>query len=272
MTEEYSTGWELILNACEGALQIAVTNDEKPVCFQEWFRPQQATEILAPALEEICSRLGIAPRQFRRIGCFAGPGSFTGIRLVLSTAAAIRRATHAQLARLDYLQALATSAVKRRGLLYNGRVFVLTHARRNLVHFQAFQSFGPQIPAQPVNEVELVAPEQALAEIASGPCLVCGSGLPPYPEIFALPVTGEGPKGAPRAILMPDLIHPDLAALCLLARHGDYFPTDVDPKYVRGCDAIENLIESEGKDAPVLKKLENLLARDPARILKEEKS
>lgn len=260
---QYTTGLELILNACEGCLQIAVTDNEKPACFEEWFSPQKATEILAPALEHICKRLGIEIRQFRRIGCFAGPGSFTGIRLVLATAAAIRRATNAQLANLDYLQALATSAVIARNLLYDGKVFVITHARRDLVHFQEFISFGPQIPAQPVNEVELVNPGEALQKISGFPCLVCGSGLKRHNQLFALPVTGQGPPEAPDAQLMPELIHPTLPALCLLARHGDYFPTDVDPKYVRGCDAIEHIIEKEGENAPSLQELEKVLSKNP---------
>lgn len=266
----HTTGLELILNACEGALQIAITDNEKPACFQEWFAPARSTEILAPALEQICKRLGIAMNQFRRIGCFAGPGSFTGVRLVLTTAAAIRRASHARLASLDYLQALATSAVIQRGLLYDGRVFVITHARRNLVHFQEFVSFGPQILAQPVNEVALVKPEDALAEIGKKECLVCGSGLPRHPELFALPITGQGPKGAEKAVILPQLVNPGLAALCLLARHGDYFPTDVDPRYVRACDAVEHLAEREGEDAPDLKKLEELLNRDPAEEARPE--
>lgn len=260
---EYSTGLELILNACESALQIAITNNEQPLCFQEWFTPQRASEILAPALEKIFKQLGIAAKQFRRIGCFAGPGSFTGIRLVLATAAAIRRASHAQLGSLDYLQALATSAVIRRNLLYDGKVYVLTHARRNLAHFQEFVSFGPQIPAQPVNEVELISPDTALARIAGAPCIVCGSSLGRHPDLFALPITGRGPYGAPEATLMPELVNPDLAALRLVARHADYFPRDVEPRYVRGCDAIENLVEREGNASPKLRELEKILSRDP---------
>lgn len=262
----YSTGLELVLNACEGALQIAVSENGQPLCFQEWLAPKRATEILAPALEQICLRLGIKAADFSRIGCFAGPGSFTGIRLVLATAAAIRRAGKARLASLDYLQALATSAVIRRSLLYNGKAFVLTRARRDLVHFQEFVSFGPQIPAQPVNEVELLPPKDALAKIAGEACLVCGSALPGHADIFAIPITGQGPAGAPRAVLMPDLVHPDLAALLLLARHGDYFPTDVEPKYVRGCDAIENLVDREGKDSPAMRALEEILNRDPRKL------
>lgn len=246
---DHSTGLELILNACEGVLQIAVTDDEKPLCFEQWHLPQKGAEILADALEEICRRLDIKMKQIRRIGCFAGPGSFTGIRLVLSTAAAIRRAGKAQLASLDYLQALATSAAIRRDALYPAKIYVLTHARRNLAHFQCFTSFGPQIPAQPIAPVELIAPGEALRRIAGEPCLVCGSALGRYPDLFALPVTGQGPVQAPDARLMANLVNPDLSALCLLARHGDYLPIDVEPKYVRSCDALDNLAEEEeGKE------------------------
>lgn len=244
--DKLTTGYELILNACESTLQIAVTENEQVLCFEEWFTPAKATEILAPALAEIFQRLDINSQAFRRIGCFAGPGSFTGIRLVLTTATALRRSSSAQLARLDYLQALATSAAIRRGWLYPGRIFVVTHARRDLVHFQPFISYGPQIPAQPLEEVRLISPAQALALMAGDTCLVCGSAIIRHPQYFDLPVTGKGPKEAPNAILLTDLANPDLAALCMLARHGEYFPQDVQPNYVRGCDA-ENLLDTGGK-------------------------
>lgn len=258
----YSTGLELILNACEGILQIAVTDDEQPLCFEEWHLPRNGTEILAPALKGIFARLGIKADEFRRIACVAGPGSFTGIRLVLSTAAAIRRVTHAQLASLDYLQALATTATIWRGLLYPQKVFVLTHARRNLVHFQEYTSFGPQIPAQPIGAVELASPEEVLGRLAPEPCVACGSGLARNPDLFALPVTGQGPRGAENAVLLPNLTSPDFAALRLLARHGDYFPRDIEPKYVRGCDAVENLA-ADDNNSEALQKLDSLLAKKP---------
>lgn len=261
----YSTGYELILNACEGALQIAVTNDEQPVCFQEWFLPKRATELLAPALAGIFRQLGIEARVFRRIGCFAGPGSFTGIRLVLATAAALRRATRAQLARLDYLQALATTAVMRRGALYPAKVFVITHARRDLVHFQEFCSYGPQIPAQPVAEVTLTSPEEARGAIdAAGPCLAAGSALGRHAGVFGVDAAGSAASGSQAgAIFMPGLVHPGLAALCLLARHGDYFPDDVEPKYVRGCDAAENLEEKAGPESGEIQAMQALLSMEP---------
>ena len=259
--EELSTGWELILNACEEALQIAITENSRPIAFQEWWQPSRATEILASALSEMCARAGIKPVQFRRIGCFSGPGSFTGIRLILSTAAALRRVSHAQLANLDYLQSLACTAVMQRGALYPQPVAVMTHARRNLVHFQKFTSFGPQIPPAAVNEVQLMDPETALAELAGTHSIVCGSGLSRYPDLFALPITGQGPETAPDLLVLPDLTTPSFRAICLLARHGDYFPKDMEPHYVRGCDAVENL--EKGKEQEKLEKIKNILDKRP---------
>ena len=250
------TGLELILNAAEGALQIIVTEDERPICVQEWHKADRATEILAPALADMCRALGIAPAGFRRIACVRGPGSFTGIRLALATAAALRRVGQARLAGLDYMQALATSAVLQHDLFYGTPVWVLTHARRNLVHCQPFMSYGPQIPAQPCQPVDLCAPQEALRrmEAALGAPLpegtdkhrrarVCGSGLARNAQVFA---ALDGMRMVPantqtNLLAMPRLLYPAPAALCLLARHGDYFDADVEPLYVRPCDAVENL-------------------------------
>lgn len=267
MAEPFSTGLELTMNAAEGVLQIVLTNNESPLCFEEWFLPRQATEILTPALKQIFARLGFKFTDLRRIACVAGPGSFTGIRLVLSTAAAIRRVTRAQLASLDYLQALATSAVMRRGLLYPDPVFVLTHARRNLIHFREYMSFGAQIPAQPVGEVELMPPARALKSLAAKPCCACGGAIAEYPQYFAPMATGKGPKGAPKSVMLAEVTKPSLEALCLLARHGDYFPRDLDPQYVRGCDAIENMpqiADKRGQDLDAMREnLEGLLTNEP---------
>jgi tRNA threonylcarbamoyl adenosine modification protein YeaZ len=261
-----TTGLELVLNAAEGLLQIVVTDNEVPLCAQEWNRPREAAEILAPALMEICAALRIKMRDFCRVACVRGPGSFTGIRLVLATAAALRRTGRARLAGLDYLQALAATLAANRQLPFETRIVVVTHARRNLVHFRPFFSTGQAMPPQPLQPARLMTPAEAL-ETATDlgrdsrfPLCLCGSGL----ERNAPAFENFRKNGLDFA---PECVNPGLSALRMLARHGEYHDGDIDPLYLRPCDAVENLpllAARMGGDGPVAAaNLESLLARTP---------
>ena len=162
------------------------------------------------------------------------------------------------------MQALATTAVMRRGMLYGGHVWVLTHARRNLVHCQPFISYGPEIPAQPLQDVSLCTPAEAVAAITADTAdavLVCGTGLRRNADACA-PL-----ESLPAVTCLPACIHASTEALCLLARHGDYAPEDIEPLYVRPCDAVDNLPDlarRQGRDSDaVTAELERLLHLAP---------
>ena len=109
-------------------------------CSQEWRLPSQGTELLSPALSDLALRLDIKMAQISHIACVTGPGSFTGIRLTTTSAGGLAKATGALMGGLSYLPLLAHNA----SLLLQGAVdtstslWVVTHARRDLVHAQAF--------------------------------------------------------------------------------------------------------------------------------------
>ena len=162
------------------------------------------------------------------------------------------------------MQALATTAVMRRGMLYGGHIWVLTHARRNLVHCQPFISYGPEIPAQPLQGVTLCTPAEAVAAITADTAdatLVCGTGLRRNADACA-PL-----ENLPAVTCLPACIHASTEALCLLARHGDYAPEDIEPLYVRPCDAVDNLPDlarRQGRDSDAATaELERLLHLAP---------
>ena len=260
-----TTGLELVLCACEGDLHLVLTDDEELVFSATWGLRDRAPELLAPTLDVAFRQAGFSFQDLRRIGCVRGPGSFTGIRLVLATAAALRRATRARLAALDYMQALATTLAMGEHLLYGRKIVVLTHARRDLVHCAAFTSYGPVIPCVPHGEITLVSPGIALQDIRnlalaeSAPVLVLGSALARQKELCAL-LEAEKNVGV-RAQRTPSV-----DALRLLGRHGDYFDRDVEPLYIRPCDAVENLPELSrrmGQDPDRAgQELERLLGRE----------
>ncbi|MCR5561785.1 MAG: tRNA (adenosine(37)-N6)-threonylcarbamoyltransferase complex dimerization subunit type 1 TsaB [Desulfovibrio sp.] len=269
---------DLILNACEGALQIAVVDadDGRAVVTQEWRAPDRATEILAPALQQICRTLDMRASAFRHIACVRGPGSFTGIRLVLATAAALRRTGRAVLAGLDYLQCLAATAAQRPDVPEGARVHCATHARRGFVHHSAFVSRGAPLAPEPAGGVALVAVEDCVRAVAEGsagdaepPVFLCGSAFARSPALFAPEAWAGRTPGTVR--LLADLVSPSFDALCLLARHADYAASDIEPLYVRPCDAVENLprlAARQGLDGEAaVRELEGLLAARPASLL-----
>lgn len=261
----------VVLNAAEGMLDmVAGAFDEAtPHCAQQWKAPSRGTEILAPALQAMLGVVGKTARDVRRWACVCGPGSFTGVRLVLATVAAVRRVTGAEVAGLDYMQALARAG-QRMGVACGhvspaGWIWVLTHARRDLVHCQPFAWQAADIPT-PLTEVDLCSPSEAVERMLTSPqgSLMLGSGVARNGEAL------EAAKGTVRLL---DVTVPEAQDLWLLARHAEYACADLEPLYVRPCDAVDNLdhiSRKQGVDpAAAHARLRELLAAPPVAELEE---
>jgi tRNA threonylcarbamoyl adenosine modification protein YeaZ len=259
-------GLTLVLNAAEGRLQIVLADGSEILCAQDWAAPRRGTELLAPALERIFSGLRLRFADLKRIACVRGPGSFTGTRLVLSTAAALARASGALLAGLDYMQALALGA----DAFLDDRnttsqcIWVLQHAGRDMALTQVFAPGRDDALPCAISELELLEPQrclQRMREQAQGGMRLwaTGSALARHAEFADLPKLASC---APARVLGP--LPEDLL---LLARHAEYGRRDIEALYVRPCDAVENL-ESialrRGEDPAAAKaRLEALLAAAP---------
>ncbi len=247
----------LVLNAAEGRLQFLLARLDGEggppllLAAQDWHAPSQGAELLTPALSHTLERLRLSPRQISRIACVRGPGSFTGLRLALSTAAGLSRATGAAQAGLDYLPLLAEQAARLYAptrFLRERTLWVCTHARRNLVHVQGFSvdettagesrdalSLAPPavLPVQPEAEgAASLAPY--IHEHGAGDPVFVGSGrtrnYDAVRELF------------PDAVQLPGTLdHPSPAALLHAAHHAMYSTSDIAPLYIRASDAEENL-------------------------------
>ncbi|MDR0465934.1 MAG: tRNA (adenosine(37)-N6)-threonylcarbamoyltransferase complex dimerization subunit type 1 TsaB [Deltaproteobacteria bacterium] len=238
-------GLTLVLNAAEGRLQIVLADGAECLCAQDWAASRRGTELLAPALERIFSGLRLRFFDLKRIACVRGPGSFTGIRLVLSTAAGLARASGALCAGLDYMQALAL------GVRISGdenaalqRIWILMHARRDLALAQVFTQERNHALPRALSGPELLKPEHCMRRMREqaqdGMRLwALGSALERHAEFVNLPRLASCAPARCGGLPPEDLL--------LLARHAEYSRKDMEALYARPCDAADSLEKAAKK-------------------------
>ncbi|MCL2304315.1 MAG: tRNA (adenosine(37)-N6)-threonylcarbamoyltransferase complex dimerization subunit type 1 TsaB [Planctomycetaceae bacterium] len=110
-------------------------------------RPEgRSAQTLAPAIRELLDRLGWKSRDVQCVAVGIGPGSFTGLRVGITTAKMFAYATGAKLIGIDTLEALAAGASNE-----TKRISVAVDAQREEIVARNFQivdglpvSLGPQ--------------------------------------------------------------------------------------------------------------------------------
>lgn len=231
----------LVINAAEDRLQLVAGSAPEAAgpdgpaieAWQEWRTRGKILDCLAPALERMLDLLGGAKR-LAGVACVRGPGSFSGLRIALATAAGFLAGARVPLAGLDYLPLLARAAVGQAPVLPGGVLAVVTHARRGLVHVQCFdpRTAAPLCPLRTVAAADVAAQFEAMA----GPVHALGSGLRRNAEVLLSP-------GSPLAPLAARYDAPTPEALLAAAADAEFARRAVHPLYVRPSDAEENLAQ-----------------------------
>jgi tRNA threonylcarbamoyl adenosine modification protein YeaZ len=259
----------VLLNAAEGLLQVGLAIRNEMVAWRECDAAGQGADKLIPTLASLLDETGLDRAQINRIACVRGPGSFTGIRLALTTAFGLSRAIIGPngqspcLAGLDYLPLLAASALLNPTNLPDKPValWVLTHARRGQVNIQGFMANGMALDEPETMDLgEAATHIKHHAKTRPGPVAVLGSGLARNRDdlVTALPET----------LFLPETYnHPSPSTMLRLAEQAAYSLEPIVPLYLRPCDAEENLpgiaagLGLDPKEASLaLKRLQNMRA------------
>lgn len=97
----------LAFDTSNGALSIALLENNKLLDFIEMQENGKQAEMLIPLIEDILRRNKIWYNSLDLIATTKGPGSFTGVRIGLSCAKSIKLAANLPLALIDSLHAIA---------------------------------------------------------------------------------------------------------------------------------------------------------------------
>ena len=133
------------------------------------------SEAALPMTEEAYARTGLTPEETDYFAVVAGPGSFTGVRIGVTTVKALAKACGKPCVPVSALEAMSRSQG-----IFHGIVCPMQNARRGQVYASAFDGATRKrlMEDQPIALDELMT---ALEEMAQGrPVLLTGDGMIAY--------------------------------------------------------------------------------------------
>lgn len=124
----------LAIDTSNQTLAVALCEDQKLLGQIQTTINKNHSTTLMPAIEFLMQQLKIAPNELKRIVVAKGPGSYTGLRIGVTTAKTLAYTLDCELVGISSLKTLAANCVDRKEL-----IIPLFDARRNNVYAAAYQ-------------------------------------------------------------------------------------------------------------------------------------
>lgn len=121
-------GFSVGLFSHEGALIAHIENDT----------PFSHTELLVPTIQEVLTKAHVEFKDLTKVITTKGPGSFTGIRVGLATAAGLRAALNIPVIAVNTLSALVHSALHHHHSSIAPRIHAVLDTKCGELYHQAF--------------------------------------------------------------------------------------------------------------------------------------
>jgi tRNA threonylcarbamoyladenosine biosynthesis protein TsaB len=190
------------------------------------------SERLMPQIEKLFALGGVTPQEVEAIAVSIGPGSFTGLRIGLTTAKALAYAWGKAIVGVPTLEALAYGCPA--GV---GWVAAMLDAQKGRV-YQALYQWRSGVLAE-IAPVRIVDAKQALQEMAElpEPVMIVGESAREYAEMAAS--FGEKIFLAPEQAIMPRSASVAFLGLLKMRAGLAVAAVDLTPLYVRRPEAEE---------------------------------
>ncbi|MFO0756847.1 MAG: tRNA (adenosine(37)-N6)-threonylcarbamoyltransferase complex dimerization subunit type 1 TsaB [Byssovorax sp.] len=236
----------LALSTTTARGSAAVLLPGKPPCSATYVDLVGHAERIFHAIDEALGLAGIDRAELSAIACDIGPGSFTGVRVGLSSAKGIALALGLPLVGVSSLEAMAEAAFERTEIAPGDHVLSAIDAKKNEVFWAAWAR-GP---------AGLVAVHGPAAAPRALPALAITGQAAPAPRLHLVGEVLATLDPAPSGLLRGDALDlPDAAAIGRIALRrleagdrGD--PAEVEPLYLRDADARPMAAAPAGKRDP----------------------
>jgi tRNA threonylcarbamoyladenosine biosynthesis protein TsaB len=218
----------LAVDTATSSCSVAITDDDQLLSEITLVSGETHSRHLASLIEVLMQTAGLALEQIEGFAVTRGPGSFTGLRIGISTVKGLAVAGDRPMAGVSTLEALAWQVGPT-----DHMICPMIDARRSEV-YAAFYRWHPDGPAS-VSAERVAAPETVLAAIEQ-PCTFIGSGAAAYRDRIVASI-------GPRALFVPASLNSIRAAAVAVLGARRLSAGDSDdierfvPTYLRKSDA-----------------------------------
>ncbi|HOG11993.1 MAG: tRNA (adenosine(37)-N6)-threonylcarbamoyltransferase complex dimerization subunit type 1 TsaB [Smithellaceae bacterium] len=220
----------LAFDTSSKTVSVALLEDRAVLYNAILHREQNHSEVLLPAIDEACRQTGISVRDIGFFACTLGPGSFTGLRIGLSTLKGLMMATGKPAAGVSSLAALALNAEEPDAVIGS-----MMDAGRGQVYL-AYYRRGKDGVLQPVRAPQAQDP-RSVEDPFSEPVIYVGDGAVRYAGLIP-PLSSPKNKMAP---VEQQFISAAAVARLALEKYfrKDFLdPARCAPLYLRSVDAL----------------------------------
>ena len=162
----------LALDSTAIAATVALCDDEKLLSLTTVENGNTHSQTLLPMVEETLARFELLPTDIELFACSAGPGSFTGVRIGVSTVKGLAFDTNIPCLGVSTLEALAQNLIG-----FNGILCPVMNARRNQVYNALFECKDGVITRLCEDRaIALEALDEQLAAMGESPIYLAGDG------------------------------------------------------------------------------------------------
>ena len=169
----------LLIETSTAVLSVALAENGSVVASRECHQPRLQASLTAPLVKEVLDSKGLAVRDCDAICVGKGPGSYTGLRVGVSTAKGLAFGAGLPLIAIGSLDILAQAAIDG-----NHTVIPMIDARRMEVYTAVFSPAGEQL--SPV-EAEIIGPDSFAEYLEKGPVLFIGDGALKCKDVITHP-------------------------------------------------------------------------------------
>ncbi|MEN8257696.1 MAG: tRNA (adenosine(37)-N6)-threonylcarbamoyltransferase complex dimerization subunit type 1 TsaB [Thermodesulfobacteriota bacterium] len=208
---------------------VALTSPEGLLAERTLLSRLTHSKRLLGSLDDILEESELDWQQLDAIAVCLGPGSFTGLRIGLSTVKGIAMATGLPLIGISSLDGLANQ------LPFAGQqICTILDARKHEI-YAAFYKSNEKGEVERSSDYLVMAPEELSAQIAQ-PTIFVGDGVNVYGDLLK-ETLGTNALFAPEHIIFPRAAAIGKLALKMYPQKQFLDPVSVTPLYIRASDA-----------------------------------